>query len=234
MRVVITLLYVSSVALLVVGVGLVLRNYWRDRIDLSGAMAGSESPSFPPLPLMAIGLFPFAFPEEDQPQLASYLGRVRAIMTQVETSDADIVKLVDIMPEKERRELDIFIMRFVRVLKGEATYDEPDAPSEFFTTEVLDSLYQATSETNMSPQFVALVDILKLMETRPEADMSSKPVRQYRAVADEYQGWAGLAALRTVTRDLYRRRGSERMGGYIALIGAALDIAATMLWLWAL
>ena len=234
MRVVITLFYVASVALLVGGVGLVLRNYWRDRIDLGVAMSGSESPSFPPLSLMAIGLFPFAFPEEDQPQLASFLGRVREIMTQVGTSDADIVKLVDIMPEKERRELDAFITRFVRVLKGEATYDEPDAPSEFFTPEVLDSLDQATSETNMSAQFVALGDLLTLTETRPEADMSSKPVRQYRAVADEYRGWAGLAALRTVTRELYRRRGSERIGGYIALTGAALDIAATMLWLWAL
>jgi hypothetical protein len=105
LRVVITLLYVSSVALLVAGVGIVLRNYWRDRIDLSVAMSDSESPTFPPLPLMAIGLFPFAFPGEDQRKLASFLGRVREIMAQVETSDADIVKLVDIMPEKERRSL---------------------------------------------------------------------------------------------------------------------------------
>lgn len=63
---VITLLYVFSVAFLVAGVGLVLRNYWRDRIDLSGAISGSESPTFPPLPLIAIGLFPYAFPNEDQ------------------------------------------------------------------------------------------------------------------------------------------------------------------------
>jgi hypothetical protein len=232
--VVITLLYVFSVVFLVAGVGLVLRNYWRDRIALGVAMSGSEFPSVPPLPLIAIGLFPFAFPEEDQRKLASFLGRLREVMTQVETSDADIVRLVSIMPEKERRELQIFISRFVRVLNGEEAYEEADTPSEFFNTETFDILDQATNEVNMSAEFAALVDILKLIETRPEADMSSKPVRQYRAVADEYQAWAGLAALRTVTRDLYRRRGSERIGGYIALIGAALDIAATMLWLWVL
>jgi hypothetical protein len=255
MRVLITVLYASSVALIATGVVLVLRKYQWDRVTLGLAMSAAESPGAPPLPLIAIGLFPFAFPaDEDRRQLRSFLDRLRVIVAQEEAaseagrkgpdggtsgqqqgsglSDATVATLVDIMPGLDPRDVDIFIKRFGDMMdRTRAADGMPDGVSN---PNVFDILRQASDDVNLSDEFATLVRMASLIDTCAAADTSSRFVRQYRSLANEYRAWAGRAPLRTVTRDLYRRRGSERLGAYIAVAGALLDITATMLWLWAL
>ncbi len=211
MRILISVLYVSSVAFVATGVVLVLRNYQWDRVTLGLAMSKAESPGAPPLPLLAVGLFPFAFPEdEDQRQLESFLDQLRVILTQATkySETGHVQREADATAQQSQDAADVFdlLRQATRI---------PDIPG-------------------LTAGDATLVGMMRSIATSPEADASSTFVRQYRSLANEYQAWAGLAPLRKVTRDLYRRRGSERLGAYIALSGAVLDITATMLWLWVL
>jgi hypothetical protein len=173
-RVVITLLYACSFAFIVGGAMLVLRRYRLDRLTLMLAMSHAESPGGPPLPFIAKGWFPFAFPEEeDRHTLESFVERLNDIWKHVEGW----------------KQIEPFRWGDWRVSNFES--------------------------------------LNRFLE---EMDMSSTPGRDYLKLEKQYQSWASRASLRTVTRNQYRQRGSERVGGFIVIIGALLDVVATMLW----